>query len=105
MSELRRYPLLNTARSYAIKYWGRFENGTNNVFANNAFAPSKSDNDKWLQAVEYYMDILCPYLLNGLSEMFNNANKYKPNELKYIIHQRVNDQYIQYVRNKLESSP
>ena len=43
--------------------------------------------------------------INGLSEMFNNANKYTPNELKYIIHQRVNDQYIQYARNKLESSP
>ena len=98
-SELGRYPLLNTARSHAIKYWGRLENGTNNVFVNNAFATAKSDNDRWLQAVEYYMDI------NGLSEMFNNANKYTPNELKYIIHQRVNDQYIQYARNKLESSP
>ena len=43
--------------------------------------------------------------INGLSEMFNNANKYTPYELKYIIHQRVNDQYIQYARNKLESSP
>ena len=43
--------------------------------------------------------------INGLSEMFNNANKYTPNELKYIIHQRVNDQCIQYARNKLESSP
>ena len=41
--------------------------------------------------------------INEFSEMFNNGNKYTSNELKYIIHQRVNDQYIQYARNKLSS--
>ena len=33
-------------------------------------------------------------------DFLNNANKYTPNELKYIIHQ-----YIQYARKKMESSP
>ena len=86
-SELGRYPLLNTARSHCIIYWGRLENGTNDIFVNNAFATAKLDNDKWLQAVEYYMNI------NELSAMFNNGNKHTPNELKYIINKCVSDQY------------
>ena len=49
--DLGRFPICNKIWNLSAKYWLRLEQGTDNVFLNNAFLCAKTENHKWVQQI------------------------------------------------------
>ena len=52
-AELGRCPIMHKAWGFAVKYWLRLENGTENAILNEAFLGAKTANHNWIQSVSY----------------------------------------------------
>ena len=87
--DLGRLPLCNKIWSLSAKYWLRLEQGTDNVFLNNAFACAKNENHKWVQ------QICCLLKRFGMGHIWSNPTSYTSANIGKSFEQRLNDIYIQ----------
>ncbi len=59
---------------------------------NAAFQTMKSDNNTWLQNVQYIL------LTNGLGNVWHNPEQWEKDQLKHILTQKLQDMFIQQYR-------
>ena len=77
--ELGRFPVNNTAKGLAIKYWLRMNSGTNNVLLNEAYKVCIQDNHEWIQGIQYLLHE------NGFGHVWNNPDAMNKNTFhKYL---------------------
>ncbi len=92
LCELDRFPIQIKATVSAILYWLRLAHGTENIMLNAAFQTMRNDKNIWLQNVQYIP------LTNGLGNVWHNPERWKKDQLKHILMQKLQDVFIQQYR-------
>ena len=96
--ELGALPVEHKAFSLVIKYWLRLTGGTKNILLNEAYTESVEINSEWLQSVEA---MLCE---NGFKNVWENPSQVDHNNFHKEFRSRLDDQFIQKVRGKINDS-
>ena len=94
-AELGRYPISNSAKSFAIKYWLRLHSGTGNALLNEAYNVCHQNEYEWLQGINTF---LCE---NGFGNVWANPTSVNKDNFHKYFRQRLNDQHVQNWNSKL----
>ena len=94
-AELGRYPISNSAKSFAIKYWLRLHSGTGNALLNEAYNVCHQNEYEWVQGINY---LLCE---NGFGNVWANPTSVNKDNFHKYFRQRLNDQHVQNWNSKL----
>ena len=85
-----RFPICNKIWSLSVKYWLRLEQGTDNLFLNNAFLCAKTENHKWVHKMCSIMTWF------GMGHIWSNPTSYTPTHVGKELEQHLNNTYIQF---------
>ena len=96
--ELGVLPIEHRAYCLTVKYWLRLYHKTKNVLLNEMFDEVKNDQYQWLQSIQAS---LCT---NGFGDVWINPGSVNPENFHKVFRQRLDDQYIQAWRNKIDNS-
>ena len=97
-AELGRNPVMNSAKSFAVKYWLRLKSGTQNNILNEAFDECSRNNHEWMQGIQ---SLLCE---NGYGNVWINPESVNKDTFHKVLRERLNDQHIQKLNAKLNES-
>ena len=96
--ELGVFPIENQALSLTIKYWLRLVKGTENILLNECYKEAIDHDFEWLQSVKATLSI------NGFRNVWINPHSVHYEHFHKIFKQRLNDQFVQNLNNKISSS-
>ena len=97
-TELGRYPVTNSAKSFVIKYWLRLQSGTKNIVLNEAFTECSRNRHEWTQGIQ---SLLCE---NGFGDVWINPESVNKDTFHKVFRERLNDQHVQNFNTKLSES-
>ena len=87
--ELGRFPVSNKIWCLAAKYWLRLEQGTPNLFLNEAYKDARNENHPWYQSIKHII------YTNGFGFQWENPHQIPLKSFGKQFQQRLNDQHIQ----------
>ena len=96
--ELGLTPMQHKAHSQAIKYFLRLENGTKNHILNECYGEVKKLNLEWYQGIQHLLS------MNGFGSVWLNARSVAFKSFHKRFQKRLDDQFVQFLRNKIETS-
>ena len=97
-AELGRYPIINSAKSFAVKYWLRLKSGTENIVLNEVFKECTQHEHEWVQGIQ---SIMCE---NGFGNVWINPSSVNKDTFHKYFRKRLNDQHVQNWNTKLTES-
>ena len=97
-AELGRNPVMNSAKSFAVKYWLRLKSGTRNNVLNEAFDECSRNKHEWMQGIQ---SLLCE---NGFDNVWINPESVNKDTFHKVFRERLNDQHIQKLNAKINES-
>ena len=96
--ELGIKPIDNKMHGLSIKYWLRLEQGTSNFLLNESYKESKNSNFEWTQGIQAML------INNGLGNVWNSPLSVNPLNFHKTFKNRLDDQFIQTLRDKIKNT-